>query len=52
MMTKQLISCALVAAIPVFAGSAIPSPVPEPATVGLIAGGLVGIILLRRRRKD
>lgn len=41
---------------PVWAGTAppSPSPVPEPATLGLVAGGalMLGAVAVFRRKKD
>ena len=38
------------AAIPALA-SAVPTTVPEPASMGLLASGIAGIALLRQARK-
>lgn len=42
---------AFFAALPLMALTAVPTPVPEPATIALVGGGLAAAILYSRRRR-
>lgn len=50
--TLTLAAGVLALALPTLAGGAVPIPhVPEPATIALLAGGLVAVIGARKLRK-
>lgn len=38
-------------ALPLLAFTSVPSPVPEPATIALVGGGLAAAILYSRRKR-
>lgn len=47
-----LASLFVTAALPAFAGIAVvPTPVPEPATIAVLAAGVGALLMARRRRK-
>lgn len=48
---RILAPLAVLAAMPLFALTNNPSPVPEPATVALVGGGLAVAILYSRKRR-